>query len=180
MGFLIILAALWLALLSGCAPSVSGPQETPSETVREQPAPFAGKEKTEIPKSAKAHAHFIQGQLYLTEGNLSGAVKEYELAIRADPSNAFLRLRLATLYLRQGQLDGALKEAEEASRLEPEELQSHQLLAGLYSSTGQDARGIEEYEKVLQLNPKNQEALLYLGALHLKGRDFEQAVKYLE
>ncbi len=107
MGFLIILAALWLALFSGCTPSVSAPKGTQGETVREQPAPFAGKEKTEVPVTAKAHAHFIQGQLYLTDGNLSGALKEYELAIRADPSNAFLRLRLATLYLRQGQLDSA-------------------------------------------------------------------------
>ncbi len=75
MGFLIILAALWLALLSGCAPSVSAPEGTLGETVRDQPGPFAGKEKTEVPVSAKAHAHFIQGQLFLTEGNLSGALK---------------------------------------------------------------------------------------------------------
>jgi len=158
MGFLTILAVLWLALFAGCTSAVSVPKGAPGEAVTEQPAPFAGKEKTEVPVSAKAYAHFIQGQLYLTEGNFSEAIKEYELAVRADPSNAFLRLRLATLHLRQGQLDGALKEAEEASRLEPEELQSHQLLAGLYTSTGQDARGIEEYEKVLQLDPKNHAA----------------------
>ncbi len=57
MGFLIILAALWLAIFSGCTPSVSAPKGTQGETVREQPAPFAGKEKTEVPVTAKAHAH---------------------------------------------------------------------------------------------------------------------------
>ena len=113
MGFLTILAVLWLGLVSGCAPSGSASKGIPAETVREYLAPFAGKEKTEVPGSAKAEAHFMKGQLYLTEGNLAGALKEYELAVRADPSNAFLRLRLATLYLRQGQLDSALEEAEE-------------------------------------------------------------------
>ena len=117
-----ILGALSLALASGCGLLSPAPgNEPPKDLVWEtDPAPFRNEKKVEIPAEAKALLHFSKGQMLLAQGEFNQALPEFEAAVAADPTNAFLRHRLATLLLRKGDFKGALKEAEEAARLAPQ------------------------------------------------------------
>src|SRR3989338_6860345 len=180
MRFLSFFAALFFALLSGCVSSAPDLKAPPSELPWEPQAPFRGEKKVEIPAEARALGHFAKGQSLLSQGEFGQALTEFEGAVQADPSNSFLRFRLATLYLRKGDLKNALRETEEATRLEPGGVDNHLLLAGLCSSLGEEAKSVREYQEVLRLDQKNQEALLYLGALYLKLGDYERATKSLE
>ena len=180
MRILLSLGTLWLLLFSACAPTVSEFKAPPEDLAWEPRPPFLREEKVEIPAEAKALGHFAMGQVLLGRGEFGEALKEYEAAVQADPTNSYLRIRLATLYLRKGDLKGSLKEAEEAVRLEPKGIENRLLLAGLYSAMGADTRAVQEYGEVLRLDPNNQDGLLYAGALYLKLGDYERAQKQIE
>jgi len=125
------LGVVLTALLSACSQLAPGQKEPPTNVVRDHPPPFLRDNKVEIPEEAKALGHFFKGRNLLIQGEFAEALVEYEAAVQADPSSAYLRFRLAALYIRKGDLERALSEAKEASRLEPKGLENHRLLAGL-------------------------------------------------
>src|SRR5512147_1598066 len=153
-------AALLLVLLSGCATAVPDHQLPPDGLVWSPEGPFSKDTKAVIPDEASAFNHFLKGQLLLIDGEFEPALKEFEAATQASPTDGFLHFRLAQLYLRRGELKKALSEAELAARLEPKVVDYHLLLAGLYSAVGDNQKGLTEYNEVLKLDPKNPEALL--------------------
>jgi tetratricopeptide (TPR) repeat protein len=179
MSFQSMLALFLLVLASACAPSLPEVKGPPAELNLQSEPPFLREKKVEVPAEARALGHFLKGQILLGQGEFGQAVMEYEQAVKADPSNAFLRGRLAKLYVRKGDLKRAQMEAEEAARLDPKDVQNHLLLGGIYASLGQNFDAIREYGKVLELEPENQEALLYLGAIHLKTGNYEKAEESL-
>src|SRR3990172_11063130 len=154
MGFLSFFAALFFVLLSGCVSSAPDLKAPPKELTWDPQAPFRGGKKVEIPAEARALGNFAIGQSLLSQGEFGQALTEFEAAVQADPSNAFLRFRLATLYLRKGDLKMALRETEEATRLEPSGVDSRLLLAGLYSSLGEESKAVREYQEVLRLEDR--------------------------
>ena len=161
--------AVSLVFVTACALSVSrvqqAPQEQPKEPLKDSPkeppkelvvkpeAPFRRDQIIEIPAEAKGLAHFVKGQMLLNEGEFDLALVEFEAAAAADPSNSFLRLRLAKLYVDKGDLQKGLKEAEEAVRLAPDASAGHLLLAGVYSSLGDNAKALKEFEEGLRIDP---------------------------
>src|SRR5574341_1312612 len=114
MAFLGFFAFVFFALLSACAPLAPDLALPPKDLAWEPQAPFRSEKKVEIPAEAKALGHFAKGQSLLGQGEFNQALTEFEAAVQADPSNPFLRFRLATLYLQKGDLKKALREAEEA------------------------------------------------------------------
>ncbi len=135
-------SVVFLVIFSGCASAVPELKSPPEGLDWSPEAPFRHDKKTEIPAEANGLSHFLQGQLLLGEGNFEEALKEFEAAVQANPSDGFLRFRLATLYLRKGDLKKALVEAETATSLEPKSVENHLLLAGLYSSLGENQKGL--------------------------------------
>src|SRR5919109_646583 len=83
---------LFLLFLFGCS-TVPQIKPSPEGLLLTPEAPFARSQKTEIPAEAKGLSHFLKGQLLLTQGQLDDAVKEFEAAAEANPSDAFLRFR---------------------------------------------------------------------------------------
>src|SRR5918996_364145 len=118
MGKRSILAVIFIAVLSGCA--TTNPElKPPSEgIVRAPEAPFRNQPKIEVSADALAYSHFLKAHMLLGEGDFDGALKEFEAAAQAVPTDAFLRFRLATLYLRKGDLKRAVEEAEAATKLD--------------------------------------------------------------
>src|SRR3990172_4048008 len=154
MAFVSFFEVVFLTLLSACAPSAPELALPPKELAWDPQAPFRGEKKVEIPAEARALGHFAKGQSLLSQGEFDQALTEFEGAVQADPSNAFLRFRLATLYLRKGDLKNALRETEEATRLDPSGVDNRLLLAGLYSSMGEESKAVREYQEVLRLEDR--------------------------
>src|SRR6266545_1591283 len=165
MGMRSIRTVVFVAILSGCATAVPELKPVYNELAWIPEPPFRNHQKIEIPAEAQAYSHFLKGQMLLGDGEFEAALKEFDAAAQASPSDAFLRFRLAALYLRKGDLKKALEQAEAAVKLDPKTVDHHLLLAGLYSSLGDNKKGLTEYNEVLTIDPNNQEEILYLGAM---------------
>jgi len=120
-----------LLILSGCAAAVPDSKVPPEGLAWSPTGPFSGQNKTALPADARGVAHYVIGSMLMTEGDYDGALKEFETAAQANPTDGFLHYRLATLYLRRGDLKKAVTEAEAAVRLDPQSVDNHLLLAGL-------------------------------------------------
>ncbi len=140
----------------------------------------AKSETVAIPPEAQAMYRYLRARMELLAGDSGAAHEHYKAATLHDPSNAFLRARLARSYLGLGAIDSALVEAKAAVRLDRGELESRRLLAGLYIATGETSAGIREYRKVLEIDPDDARALLYLGATHLVQGQYKPAWEHVE
>src|SRR5437016_10665164 len=127
-------SVVFLVIFSGCASAVPELKSPPEGLDWSPEAPFRHDKKTEIPAEANGLSHFLEGQLLLGEGNFEEAVKAFEAAVQANPSDGFLRFSLATLYLRKGELRKELVEAETATSLKPKSGENHMRVRGLFSS----------------------------------------------
>jgi Flp pilus assembly protein TadD len=63
-------------------------------------------------------AHRALGHALLDTGDIEGAVKELELAVKIAPESPGLRFLLARAYQRAGRLDDATRERNEFTRLD--------------------------------------------------------------
>ncbi|MGB6554356.1 MAG: tetratricopeptide repeat protein, partial [Candidatus Binataceae bacterium] len=152
-----------LATATGCE-QIRELRGMPVQTVSNAGAnPFGGAPAVEIPPDAKAMGAFLVAEYASDEGDHEAALKGYEDAVAADPTNSTLRVRLATLYVRDGRLKEALTQVNEALKNNPDSVDARLLAAGISGALGDDATAEADYKQVLQESPQNQEAYLYLG-----------------
>src|SRR5215472_17485835 len=106
-------------VLAGCAQTAQRPPETRETASTGDANNFGGAPAVEIPSDAKAMSAFLIAETANNDNDREGALKGYEDAVHYDPTNAQLRVRLATLYVRDGRLKEALNEANEALKVNP-------------------------------------------------------------
>lgn len=111
--------------------------------------------------------------------DLQQAIQEYQLALRADHKNTFIRLNLASTYIKDNQVSQAEEELKRIIKIEPQAVEAHAILALLYSSQEKIDLAASEYELALkgasQLQPKNINLYKALGELYLQRRNFKSA-----
>ena len=100
-----VLIAGCCALLGGCAAvsrrvSAPGTVQLVTELGSSETADAA------LPPDAKPLGHFLKAEIAMNSGDQPVAMKEYELAVAADPTSALLRQRLAILYVRSNRQIG--------------------------------------------------------------------------
>ncbi len=167
---MIALAAASIAFL-GCTQLSNARPELLRSASAGGDNPFGGAPAVEVPSDARAMSAFLKAEYAMNEGDREEALKDYAEAVQYDPSNAALKVRLATLYVRDGRLKEALEQVNQALAIDPDSADARLLGAGISSALGDDATAEKDYREVLRLNPKNQEAYLYLGTLYAKRGD---------
>ena len=133
---LIVICGLFL---TACA-SRPAPPTTPASGSRlptRRPAPTP----TATPFSLSAAAYHRRGVELQQRGDLDGALKYVDWAIRRDSTFAPAYVSRAALYLAQGELDQALRDAEAALDIEP--------TARAYLLRGEVLRTMGEYPQAL-------------------------------
>ncbi len=145
---------------------------------------------------ASAYYNFAMGHLYAELAGAYGnkgeyvtkAIDHYRLALKADPSAAFITEELAELYIQTNKLRDALTETEEAVRNNPEDLNMRRLLARIYTRLVGDTqqgkvneeylkKAIEQFEKIGEKSPKDPQTWLMLGRLHKVAQNSPEAEK---
>ena len=159
--------------IGGCARLHGGSGPTRGASIGDRP--FGGAPTIDLPPSALAMGAYLKAEVATDNGDHEEAFRDYEEAVKYDPHNAALRVKLADLYVREGRLKDALTQAQEAIALDPGFVRGHLLNAGISSALGDDASATEQYQKVLELAPKTQEAYLFLGTLAAKQGDYKKA-----
>ena len=113
----------------------------------------------------------LRGQQDVAQGDLLGAIAEYQKALDEDRGSSLANYRLAEVFLTQKNYQAAANSFRDALRgnLDPKwvEVWSHVNLGKIFDITGQRERAVNEYRQATQTNDNT------FGAL-------EEARKYLQ
>ena len=86
-------------------------------------------------------------------GNWAEAVKNFRLAVDADPGHAGMRVNLAAALERVGDARGALEQYQQALRLDPDLAEAHFGLADLLERGGREQEALEAFKAAVAANP---------------------------
>jgi len=144
-------------------------------------------------ESASAHYHWgnaLMSELYVTEtdslkksGYVDEAITAYLKAIEIYPMFGDAYLHLGDAYNKKQDPKSAIHYLEEYNKLmnnsNPVALK---YLGGIYDKQGQFDNAITTYKAILTLNPAapDAEALYFIGLLHNKKQEYQQAIPYLD
>src|SRR5512136_1730587 len=134
-----LLPLLALGAASCLAPAAKMPEVSP------------GSISNATQQQADAYLHFMKGSMKEQEGNLDGAMKEYETAFRLDPGSAEVAHALAALSLHRGKSEDAMAYAQKAMALDPKRTETLMLLAGINSGRKKYDEAIDLYRKVIEI-----------------------------
>jgi tetratricopeptide (TPR) repeat protein len=124
--------------------------------------------------SALAHGNL--GVALLEEGNVDGAIPEFEEALRLDPEHTSSHSNLGMVLLHKGRADAAIPHLRQAVRLAPTVAAPHMNLGLAYIHRGEGAQAAEQFRQAQRLDPENTGTYLQLGqALMLEGKMEEAA-----
>jgi Peptidase family M1 domain/Tetratricopeptide repeat-like domain len=105
----------------------------------------------------------LRGQQLVGEGDLTGALQEYQKAIQVNATSSLASYRIAEVFLLQRNYQSAANAFRDALRGDDDpkwtEVWSHIKLGNIFDATGQRDRAVNEYRQALQTNDNTQGAL---------------------
>jgi len=131
-------------------------------------------------RTSGAAAHIQRGLSALSRGGGEQALREFRLAVEADPEDPSARTHLAAELQRRGELAGALEHFRTALRLDPANPRIHYDLASLLENTGAQAEALELFRSALELDPAFAEAHLALATALQRGGRLEEALAHYD
>ena len=103
-----------------------------------------------------------------------------EGALKENPKNTTLRLKLAEIHLKHKHISAAVSTYQALLRLNPEFVVGYDKLGRLYMKLNMPDRAIPMFHKVLELKPENVEAHVRLGWLYSNQKSFDKAELHLK
>jgi predicted negative regulator of RcsB-dependent stress response len=114
-------------------------------------------------------------------GDLHTALREYEAASSASPSDARYHVGRGDTYYRLGDHAAAIKAYEAAIRVRPSWMPGHNNLAAVLLASGGDlSRARDEALEAVRLAPGNPEVWVTLGDIEMARHDADAAVRAFE
>src|SRR5229473_4935365 len=96
-----LIAPLVVAVaIAGCARLRSGSSATRGANIGDRP--FGGVPTIDLPPAAFAMGAYLKAEVATDNGDHEEAFRDYEEAVKYDPHNAALRVKLAELYVGEG------------------------------------------------------------------------------
>ena len=131
------------------------------------------------PNKAKAYNNL--GYVFVKQGNVNKAIRNYVEALKIDPNYLHPHLNLGILLASQKKFNEAMSHYSEALRLKPDYDKAHYHLGNLLFELGNTEEAMTHYSKALKINPYSHEAHFYLGlALEKQGNLSESLAHYSE
>ena len=87
---------------------------------------------SEPKENPQAIAHFMDGQLFMAQGNYSMAILEFQDAMELDPKVAAITVSMAECYWKLGKVDKSEDLLLKAIKLEPDDIEAREMLANQY------------------------------------------------
>jgi len=105
----------------------------------------------------------LKGQQLVGQGDLTGALSEYQKALQANPQSSLASYRIGEIFFTQRNMQAAVNAYREALNGDDDpkwtEVWSHIAIGKIFDLTGQRDRAIEEYRKAIQTNDNTSGAL---------------------
>jgi tetratricopeptide (TPR) repeat protein len=126
------------------------------------PAERTGRVAADLPASARAHYNY--GAALHQLGRPNEAEKEYQTALRIDPSYVKVYANLGQLFVTKSKLEDAKKYYEKAIELDPHTGEIRSGYAYLLERLGRANEARAEYENAIRLSPKSARLFYTYGA----------------
>lgn len=105
----------------------------------------------------------LRGQQLVAQGDLTGALKEYQKALQVNPQSSLASYRIAEVFFTQCNMQAAVNSYRDALNGDDQpgwtEVWSHIQIAKIFDLTGQRDRAIQEYRQAIQTNDNTSGAL---------------------
>ena len=105
----------------------------------------------------------LKGQQLVAQGDLTGALAEYQRALEANPNSSLANYRIGELLFTQHNYQASVNSYRDALRGDDEprwtEVWSHIALGKIFDITGQRDRAVNEYRLAVQTNDNTQGAV---------------------
>lgn len=160
-GFCALFPVIVLALLAGCATTLSEPQLS-------------------VDTRAGALSHFSLGLLADNNRDSAGAMHHFEQAVRLDPNEISLYGPLIATAIKLGDSETALHWADYLEKKYPEQKDALLLRANVYTLTDQQPKAELVFKAAIALFPEDPETHLYLVHYYLSRENTDAALQSLE
>jgi tetratricopeptide (TPR) repeat protein len=168
-----------IVVLSTVASCTSAPKAETRLASTSQPlqAPSA---PVPLPKDSRAYYHFLLGYEAELNQDTASAIREYQLALRSDPSSVYIKSRLAVLYFSLGDMAHAIEIADQLAQTGSRDGQLHIVMAGIYAKAGQSEKALRMYDRAIDLDRDQSEAYFSKGVLLVNLKRLEEAERAFE
>ena len=154
---------LFLSVLLACAGTPPVKLARSAEAAEApKPAPAATR-----PADPSAAYHFMLGYQAELAQNSELALREYQAALKADPSALSVKARLATLHFSLGDMPNALRYAEEVADGRPDDARMLIHMAGILAGGGRTEKALTVLDRAIEVEPESGEAYFSKGLLLL-------------
>jgi len=157
--------------------SPSAPGEMPPSVPGE--APPAASSTVPAPGAAAGQSHYNQGVMLFRQGNTTGAIQEFRIAVTENPRDVKARNNLGVLLEKAGDTHGAIEQYQAALQTDPNNKLTHRLLARALAQSGDINGAIDQYEVAVKLDPNDAGVHNDFGvALHRNSDDSDAIYQY--
>lgn len=152
-------------------------------TPLQQPAPplaSTAQHPSQTAPESDATYHFMMGHQAELAQDLDTALKEYQAALKADPTSHEVKSRLAALHFALGDTTKAVQYAEEVGQGSGQDPQLLTQMAGILAGAGKPESALELLDKAIARDPERGESYFPKGLILLNQKrlvEAEQAVK---
>ena len=137
----LIITAFFLASCSqGPSPEINIPEEP---------------EQIRLDIDADALTHFMDGQLYFSQGDYAMAVLEFQDALKSDSTIGTIHVSLAESYWQLGKVERAENHLKLALKKDPNDTEASEMLANQYVLRQLYPQAIKIYQNLWNTNPDN-------------------------
>jgi tetratricopeptide (TPR) repeat protein len=101
-------------------------------------------------ENVKAIGHFMDGQLFMSQGNYSMAILEFQDALESDPEAATIIVSMAECYWKLGKAKKSEELLFNALNLDPDDYEAREMLANQYIFQNKHDKAIDQYRVLAQ------------------------------
>ena len=114
------------------------------------------------------------------QGDVDGAMADYDLAITANPGHGKAYLNRGNIYFNAGKHQQAIENHNKAIELEPSNQKAYSSRGAAYASLGQYEQALKDFDKAIELDPNFLDALRNRALIRFTVKDYEGALPDLD
>ena len=114
------------------------------------------------------------------EGNVDGAISQYQLALRINPDSTEAHINLGIALMQLGQIDQAISHFQDVLKIKPDHAQARNNLGSALMQKGQLDEAIVQFEEAVKINPDYAKAQNNLGSALLRKGDVPGAIVHFQ
>jgi len=127
----------------------------------------------------QAHQHWEQGLALSKKGQWKAAIKAFDKACKANPSDTLFRLNLARAYLRSDQADEAMAQTQRILEQEPRNMLARQFMGECLTQVGRHSEAASAMLLMDSDARPSAEYMQILGNTLFSAQRFQEAIKVL-